>query len=65
MIAHLDCDAFYATVELLRRPQLAGKPVIVAGSGPRAVVTTERGPLPATISGCPRNSGRRSSSTVA
>ena len=40
VIAHLDCDAFYATVELLRRPELAGKPVIVAGSGPRAVVTT-------------------------
>jgi DNA polymerase IV len=40
VIAHLDCDAFYATVELLRRPELIGKPVIVAGSGPRAVVTT-------------------------
>ncbi|HET8759322.1 MAG TPA: DNA polymerase IV [Solirubrobacteraceae bacterium] len=40
VIAHLDCDAFYATVELLRRPELVGKPVIVAGSGPRAVVTT-------------------------
>jgi DNA polymerase-4 len=40
VIAHLDCDAFYATVELLRRPELAGQPVIVAGSGPRAVVTT-------------------------
>src|SRR5689334_24494211 len=40
VIAHLDCDAFYATVELIRRPDLAGKPVIVAGSGPRAVVTT-------------------------
>jgi DNA polymerase-4 len=40
VIAHLDCDAFYATVELLRRPELTGKPVIVAGSGPRAVVTT-------------------------
>jgi DNA polymerase-4 len=40
VIAHLDCDAFYATVELLRRPELAGKPVIVAGSGPRSVVTT-------------------------
>src|SRR5436190_23151746 len=40
VIAHLDCDAFYATVELARRPELRGKPLIVAGSGPRAVVTT-------------------------
>lgn len=40
VIAHLDCDAFYASVELLRRPDLRGKAVIVAGSGPRAVVTT-------------------------
>jgi DNA polymerase-4 len=40
VIAHLDCDAFYATVELLRRPELRGRPVIVAGSGPRSVVTT-------------------------
>jgi len=40
VVAHLDCDAFYASVELLRRPELRGQPVIVAGSGPRAVVTT-------------------------
>jgi DNA polymerase IV len=40
LIAHLDLDAFYATVELMRRPELKGLPVIVAGSGPRAVVTT-------------------------
>src|SRR6476620_7548164 len=40
VIAHLDIDAFYASVELLRRPELKGLPVIVSGSSPRAVVTT-------------------------
>jgi DNA polymerase-4 len=40
LIAHLDLDAFYATVELQRRPELRGLPVVVSGSGPRAVVTT-------------------------
>jgi DNA polymerase-4 len=40
VIAHLDIDAFYASVELRRRPELRGLPLIVAGSGPRAVVTT-------------------------
>jgi len=39
-IAHLDLDAFFVSVELLRRPELKGLPVIVSGSGPRAVVTT-------------------------
>jgi DNA polymerase IV len=36
-LAHIDCDAFYATVEKRDNPQLADKPVIIGG-GKRGVV---------------------------
>ena len=42
-VLHVDLDQFIAAVEILRNPELAGKPVIVGGRGDpteRALVST-------------------------
>lgn len=40
MIAHVDCDAFYASVEKRDRPELRDSPLIIGGGVKRGVVST-------------------------
>lgn len=39
-IVHMDLDSFFVSVELLRRPELKRKPIIIGGSSDRGVVSS-------------------------
>lgn len=40
IVMHIDLNAFFATAEELRHPELANQPIAVGGQGPRGVVST-------------------------
>ncbi len=39
-IVHMDLDSFFVSVEVKKRRELAGKPVIIGGSSDRGVVAS-------------------------
>lgn len=39
-IIHIDCDCYYAALEMRDFPELGGQPIAVGGQGPRGVIST-------------------------
>jgi len=40
VVFHIDLNAFYASAEISRNPDLKGKPIVISGKSRRSIITT-------------------------